>query len=331
MRVLIGRGAARAIFDEVRRWVERGLRESGAAHESLLYPVSALVPKAGAMTTPLHFIEAEQIEELVIFDAAIPPDEIKAFTPANCHFAGDLDSANAALNTAIDAILGRFPRAGIHSKLHAHPFEGGAFLSGGDIHHGVQAPKALGWRQQQGLATAILHVVAPDQAPVPSAKPWRIVDDGAIAENARTRVHWKIHSWASVGAGAECEMHALGAAAIVGERHPSLQAARRPPYFLGRTGAIWCDGQKRALRAAGFRVSRNTLSRGWRRYLIDTGTATLVLAMPPDFPLAAPQALWVRRAWLNDFVPLRLPLSFQSSYRCSLVDLVRTLEAAIRP
>ncbi|PID38307.1 MAG: hypothetical protein CSA65_00775 [Proteobacteria bacterium] len=326
MNVLLSRPAARQIFDEVQRWVERGLAEGGSALESLMYPLAAMVPRERHLLTPVELVGADHIQELVIDGAAIPPDEIKAFSAANCHFAGDIAGANVAFNARIDELLAASPRLSVSSKLHAHPFDGGCFLSSGDLFHGVTAPKARAWRQGRGLDTAILHVVYPDGVPGRDRGRWRIVDEGAIGRDANGKhLRWRVHSWASRDTGAaDAQLHDLGDARVVPTSHDSVRAARRKTYWQRRRGARWCDGQKRALREAGYRVSRNLLGRGWRRYLVDTRAGQLLIALPPDFPALPPRVLLVRRAWCNDFEPLELPRAWRGDTlsRASLLALV---------
>lgn len=323
--VLLSRTAAGPLFTEVQRWVEHGLQAGGSPLESLMYPLSALVPRERRLLTPLESVEADNVAEIVIDGVAIPPDDVKNFSAANCHFSGDIDGANASFNAQIDGLLAATPRLGVHSKLHTHPFSEGAFLSSGDLYHGVDAPKARFWRQRRGLGTAILHVVYPDGQPGPSAEPWRLTDEGALGVGARgQRILWRIHSWASVDQQGQREMRDLGDARIVQVRHPSVKAARRTPYWRKGRGARWCDSQKEKLRAAGYGVSRNLLGRGWRRYLIDTAERQLLVALPADYPELAPRVLEVRRAWCDDFAPLSLPASWRPSFaKDALVSLVR--------
>jgi len=324
MKVIVSREAATAIFDEVRRWVEHGLQSAGVPLESMLYPLAAMVPATTETTaTPLELAELHGIDELVIDGVAIPPDAVKSFSPHNCHFSAvDIERANLDFNLAIDRLIRARPRLSVLSKLHAHPFENGAFLSAGDLHHGVTSAKAVSWRQRRGLATALLHVVYPDRDPEVTDRPWRLCDGGARAG----RVTWRIHSWGSTSDGG---MEDLGDAEVVSNRHPSVAAARRRPYWATRGGGRWCDAQKTALRAAGHRVSRNLLGRGWRRYLVDDRLGRqIVLALPPDLPRLAPRILHVVNAMTNDFRPL--PLPFPLPRRLSglaLLELVRALEA----
>lgn len=322
MKVIVSGEAAAAIFDEVRRWVEHGLQAAGVPLESMLYPLAAMVPATSETTTPLELARLRDIDELVIDGVAIPPDAVKSFSPHNCHFsAEDIDGANLEFNLAIDRMIHARPRLAVLSKLHAHPFEHGAFLSGGDLHHGVTSAKAVAWRRRRGLATALLHVVYPDGDPAPTDRPWRLFDGGARAG----RVTWRIHSWGSTDRG----MEDLGDAEIVSNRHPSVTAARRRPYWATRGGGRWCDEQKAALRGAGYRVSRNLLGRGWRRYLVDDRLGRqLVLALPPDLPRLAPRVLHVVDAMSNDFRPVPLPFPTPRRLpRLSLLGLLRALEA----
>jgi hypothetical protein len=310
--VLLSRAAATAIFAEVHRWVEEGLRGAGSPHESLLYPLSAMVPTS-TLLCPVELVGVEHLRELVIDDTAIPPDEVKAFSPLNCHFsAADMSRANELFNAQIETQLQRRPRLGVHSKMHSHPFAGGDFLSGGDLHHGVAAAAATAWREQRGLRTAILHVVYPDGDPAPNDRPWRLCDRGALDSARRTL--WRVRSWASISpASAGGEMLDLGDARVVPDRHPSVRAARRAPYWRTRRGQRWCDAQKAALREAGYGVSRNLLGRGWRRYLLTHGSQQLLVALPPDLPAVWPRVLEVSNAALNDFLPLETPIWARTS------------------
>jgi len=316
--VLVSRQAANTLFAEVRRWVEHGLRTTGAPLECLAYPLAVMVP-AGPAMCPLEPVGVENIGELVLDQVAIPPDSVKSFSPHNCHFDGaQIDRTNLEFNRAIDQLVARWPRLGVLSKLHAHPFAGGAFLSGGDLYHGVTSPQALDWRQRRGLSTAILHVVYPDRDPGCTRRPWRIVEAGAAAD----RTTWRVHSWGSDGG----QMVDLGDARVVSNRDPSVIAARRKPYWATASGKRWCDTQKAALRQAGHQVSRNLLGRGWRRYLVD---GQILLALPPDLPAVPPRVLRVVNAMTNTFEPLPVPSRLGPSHlsRLSLLKLVRHFAA----
>jgi len=325
LRVLISRAAAVAIFTEVRRWVEFGIQTGGAPLESLVYPLSAMVPAPGKPPlSPLELVGLEQVAELVIDQVAIPPDAVKQFSPHNCHFSAvDIERANQEFNASIDEQLARWPRLAVLSKLHTHPFAGGAFLSGGDMYHGVTSPSARLWRRRRGLSTATLHVAYPDGEQALTSSAWRIDRGGVRAGTTR----WRIHSWAS----SRGRMEELGDAEVVSVRHPSVVAARRRPYWATRSGGRWCDQQKAALREAGYRVSRNLLGRGWRRYLLDLAAgAQVVIALPPDLPVVSPRVLRVVNAFTDTFEPLPLPdrLCPGSLRRLSLLQLARHLGAA---
>lgn len=322
-QILVSWAAARQIFAEIQRWVEVGLQQSGSALESLVYPLSALVP-AGIIKCPVELVRLDELRALVLDGVAIPPDSVKAFSPANCHFApDDPAAANQRFNDAIDALLERRPRLAVNSKLHSHPFSASPFLSGGDIFHGVHSPQARRWRGRRGLATALLHVVYPDGEPRVAASPWRLTAAGAVCAAGGQRVTWRIRSWGSLPGGA---MEDLGDAALVPARHPLVRACRRLPYWLRRHGAAWCTRQKAALRALpGLRVSRNLLGRGWRRYLLHAGGQHLLLALPPDLPVAPPRVLRIHDAVADQFEVLDLPRRFdtRSLTSLSLPELAR--------
>ena len=321
VKVRVSRRAAAALFAEVHRWVDHGLEVQGAPLESLLYPLSAMVPaRNGATACPLELVSLSQIGELIIDEVAIPPDSVKAFSSHNCHFAApDMVGVNQAFNRAIDASLSRRPRLGVLSKLHTHPFPSGAFLSSGDVFHGVQSPLAASWRHRRGLDTALLHVVYPDAPPRPDEAPWTVTPQGARGGGA----DWRIHSWGSDPAG---RMVDLGDAEVVADRHPSVAAARRKPYWSARRGARWCDGQKAGLREAGYRVSRNLLGRGWRRYIVWlAGGRQLVIALPPDLPAVPPRLIEVIDATRDQFEVLETPPAARRGRlsQLSLLEVVR--------
>jgi hypothetical protein len=324
-RVIVSRSAAVGIFAEVRRWVEEGLATQGVALESLVYPLSALVPRSLArILCPVELARLEEIHTLVVDGFAAPPDSVKSFSALNCHFEPlDPARANAEFNAAIDAEIERRPRLAVLSKLHTHPFRGGAFLSGGDLHHGVTSEKAALWRERKGLATSILHVVHPGAEPVATPDPWEVGASGATARSGRREVAWRIRSWGSTGTWGE--MIDLGDAEVVPDGHPLVKVTRRPPYFRTPRGSRWCDEQKATLREAGFVVSRNLLGRGWRRYLVSSESRTLLIALPPDLPAVPPRILEVRNALANDFVEIPLPDGFAGAPlpRLRLVDLAR--------
>jgi|GEM_PF-6947943 hypothetical protein len=323
--VLISRHAAARLFAEVQRWVDHGLTLEQAPYECLAYPLSALTPRQ-QLLSPLEPVSLEAIAEITIDDVAIPPDEIKAFTPMNCHFGGDnLERINQRFNRQIDEQISLQPRLAINSKLHSHPFTGGDFLSAGDRYHGVTSPQAHAWRQRRGLSTAILHVVYPDDVPQPQSKPWRLTRHGAVTTHqgkSGFKVHWSIRTWASDDTGA---LHDLGDASVVANNHPRVKSARRRPYWQSRAGVKWCDSQKIQLREAGYRPSRNTLGRGWRRYIIHTADRCLVFALPPDFPQANMRVLDVQQAWSNSFSLMKLPKGAAAT-RLSQLSLLKIAE-----
>lgn len=323
--ILVSRRAAGLIFAEVQRWVEEGLRTAGAPLESMVYPLSALIParQPQNIKCPLEPVELADLQALVVDAVAIPPDSVKQFSPTNCHFSPDDPAeANRHFNLAIDLALDERPRLAVNSKLHSHPFSASPFLSGGDLYHGVSSPTAVAWRQRRGLATAILHVVYPDRDPVISERPWRLTREGAVCGRGRERVTWRIHTWGSTATGS---MEDLGDARVVPDRHRWVRASRRLPYWRKKWGARWCDRQKASLREAGYRVSRNLLGRGWRRYLVEAGSRGLLIALPPDLPAAPARVLEIHDAATNRFEQLSLPSSaaVTSLTSLSLLDLIR--------
>ena len=321
--ILVARDAARQIFAEVQRWVEQGLRRHGAPLECIVYPLSALLPRRGTRC-PLELLTLDQLKGMVISDVAIPPDRIKAFSPANCHF--DLSGealVNTHFNAEIDAMVVRRPRLAVNSKLHSHPFSASPFLSGGDLHHGVTSAKARNWRWRRGLDTALLHLAYPDGEPTLDRRPWRLRGDHAVGGARGAEVRWSLRTWGSTPGG---EMVDLGDARMVPASHPNVRAARRAPYWQTRGGEAWCDGQKAALRQAGFdMVSRNLLGRGWRRYLVGQGGRHLVIALPPDLPAVPPRVLEVVDAANNQFEVLPLPGKYKGAGLggLSMVELAR--------
>ena len=318
--ILVSRRAARLIFAEVQKWVDEGLRCGGSPLESLVYPLSAMIP-ARQMKCPMEPVELGDLRAMVLDAAAIPPDSIKQFSPTNCHFAPeDPAEANRRFNLIIDEQLRQRPRLAVNSKMHSHPFSASPFLSGGDIYHGVNSPSAVSWRQRRGLSTAILHVVCPDATPVLGQRSWRVTVDGAVCGTGRRKVTWRIRSWGSTASGS---MQDLGDARIVPDRHRWVRASRRLPYWSKKHGAAWCDRQKAALRETGYRVSRNLLGRGWRRYLVESAGRHLLLALPPDLPAAPPRVLQIHDAVAGRFEILPLPGGLGTTLSgLSLVELM---------
>jgi hypothetical protein len=310
--VLISQSALSTILGEVQRFATRGLIEHGAPYEAIAYPLGAMLPR-GELVSPLELTSEHHIAGLVIPDAMLPPESAKAFSPMNCHFEAsgpdDLGALNDAFNREIDARLAGWPRLGVLSKLHSHPFAGGDFLSGGDLAKNVFAPNAVVWWERRGLRTALMHVVNPSRSPA-------LGPDGALIDCG-----WRLSTWALDDTG---RMVRWDDATVVADDHPAMQAARRPPYYQTEAGRAWCDGQKQALRDAGRNPSRNVLPRGWRRYLVSVGSRELCFALPPDTPRRPPRVLEVHDITTNRFEPLGLPRRFErirSFEELSLVEL----------
>lgn len=328
--IALSHRAARQIFAEVQRWVERGLRRGGAPLESMVYPLSHLVVR-GEEPSPLELCGLERIQHLVIDRAAVPPDAIKAYSPTNCHFApgeGDLRRANAAFNAELDALVKAQPRLAVQSKLHSHPFSARPFLSAGDLRSGVTSPAARRWRLRRGLDSAVLHIVYPSAPPRLSPTPWRITAEGARSRKDAGGVLWRVRSWGSRGDPEQ--MVDLGDAVVLPNRHPLVRHGRRKPYWTTLRGSRWCDAQKAALRGAGYQVSRNVMGRGWRRYLVRHPRRFLLVALPPDLPRQRPRVLQIHDAVGEVFEPLALPRAGRAA-RLSALDLTALVRHYLGP
>ena len=309
-KVVVSRSAAERILGEVRRWARVGLERTGAPFEAIAYPLSALImrrPRSSA-PTPLETTRVGDVKVVVVADAALPPDEVKAFGSHNCHFEGsNLGAANAAFNDAIAAIIGEAPRLEVHTKLHSHPFQGAAWLSGMDVDVNVLAPGAIRWRQRLGLGFALLQIAYP-------------VDPPAGMTQGKT-VRWRIASFACDPTG---EVRPLGDVRIVPDDHKYVRFARARAYWQTPRGQEWDRIQKASLREAGWKVSRGWLRRGWRRYLVElSGDRLVCICIPPVPAEARIRALEVRDASRNLFEPLALPRAVGSARSLDGVDLVR--------
>lgn len=282
MKIYISRYAAERIFQEVFYWVNDGILKSGTARESLVYPLSCIFSKDGKLLrSPLETAGISDIGALAIDDVAVPPEDVKVFSSHNCHF-NATEQDNREFNKSIDVILQKRPRLEVLSKMHSHPFSYGGFLSEGDIYYGHQARTASQWRSSRGLAISVLQVVYPDSTPQ-YHRYWDLNNQGAYGiTGSGKEIQWRIKSWAFCGS----YQWELGDAEIVANKHPYIKSCRRQPYWTKSWGAKWCDNQKERLRASPLvqRVARASLTRGWRRYAIETASGVFVIALPPDLP-----------------------------------------------
>jgi len=314
-RVLVARSAAQRIHEEVERWARRGLREGDSPFEAIVYPLSALVrrrPRSGG-PTPLELSGPEDLEALVIADAALPPEEAKHFGTHNCHFDGpDLQALNAAFNAEIAARIEQSPRLDVHAKLHSHPFGGGDWLSGMDVQVNVMTPGAALWRERLGLAVTFLSVCYPDR------------DPAAMLRTAAPG-RWHVATFAVTPAG---KVARLPDARVVPDDHPAVQRARAPAYWQTDVGRAWDDAQKAALRAAGFRTSRGLLRRGWRRYIVTLADGRdLCFCIPPSLDDEAVRVLHVVDGPANLFRPLPVARGVAGVRAIADLDLVALARA----
>jgi len=305
----MARSAAERILTEVRRWAAAGLERVGEPFEAIAYPLSALImrrPRSGA-PTPLETTTLADVKVVVVADAILPPDEVKAFGSHNCHFEGeDLGAANAAFNDAIASRIADAPRLEVHTKLHSHPFQGAAWLSGMDVEVNVIAPGAVRWRQRLGLEFALLQIAYPLEPPARMMR--------------GEEVRWRIASFACSPDGT---VQALGDVKIVADTQRYVRFALARAYWQSDTGKAWDREQKQRLRDAGWGVSRGWLRRGWRRFLVELpGEDLICICVPPVPAEARIRVLRVVDAARNLFEPLSLPRGVAWARSLRGVDLV---------
>lgn len=342
--VYIAETAKRKILGEVERWAREGLSREGIPYEAIAYPLSAMLGrgKRSSIPSPLEDLLVSDIGSIVLVDAAIPPDTAKSFSAYNCHFQA-LDSEVVSFDQEIEAMIQTRPRLGVFSKLHSHPFEGGDFLSSGDLSKNVYHLGAVRWRERLGMQEALLHVVYPRR----SVRDIVQTKSGSLSQSEfsqETRVEaqeasrrgrstdlgvslhrsdqgpWGIATFAVQGSG---QMVRLPGPIYIGDDHALVKEACEAPYWSTPKGKAWDDKQKAALLKHGFRPSRGWQRHGWRRYIVSMeGLGNdLVFCVPPDFPKRQLRVLSIVDASRNLFQRLPLPKKTQASRRLSELDL----------
>lgn len=346
--VYVSQTAKQKILAEVERWAREGLMREGVPYEAIAYPLSALIGRGErlSMPSPLETLSVSALSAIVLVDAAIPPDDVKSFSAYNCHFqAPDLDLFQRMFNAQIAESVNKHPRLSVFSKLHSHPFEGGDFLSSGDLAKNVFHPGAVRWRQRLGMAEMLLHVVYPRRpvreiVKVTGNSHWETTDFSletkSEAQEARRRnrvadagvmLHpsdqgpWGLATFAVSGSG---QMVRLPGPVFVPDNSPLVSLALSSPYWRTPRGVAWDNKQKEALRQAGFNPSRGFLGSAWRRFIVSPGGPfDVVFCIPPDFPQRPLRVLRIIDASRNLFKVLPVPRRIREAKRLSEIDLVR--------
>jgi hypothetical protein len=344
--VYIAETAKQKILAEVERWAREGLSREGIPYEAIAYPLSALLGKGKrfAAPSPLEDLSIKELGSVVMVDAAIPPDEVKSFSAYNCHFQSpNIELVQQSFNQQVTDFIKERPALQVVSKLHSHPFEGGDFLSSGDLSVNVYHPGAVRWRVSLGMQEALLHVVYPRRSvrdivqtktgslaqsdfshetrreEQEASRRGRSADLG-ISLHPSDRGPWGIATFAVESTG---RMQRLPGPVYVPDDHEVVRLANELPYWSTPRGKIWDDKQKEALKKHGFQPSRGFLGRGWRRFIASMAGfgPDIVFCVPPDFPHRQLRVLSIVDASRNIFQRLPLPKKNQASKRFSEIDL----------
>ncbi|MBI4149567.1 hypothetical protein HY491_03905 [Candidatus Woesearchaeota archaeon] len=305
-RVFFSSHAFRVSAVEAERYYQKGMKAEGMPWETAMYPLAHLVLKEGIEKCPLELAELDEIACIVIPRVAIPPDIFKAHS---CHAAKHGGVPVEEMNTTFQRqcldILLRFPHLGMFVKQHSHHTLELTRPSEGDMQHNIL--NAYAWYRSKGLNT-MFSMIMTRHAMMPK---------------------WFIHAHAL---GKENQNVELGQVTVIADNHPLCMDARKKPYYDTQEGAEWCDRNKAALRAAGFQISRQFLPRGYRRYIISYEKESVVMVLPPDFPLKPVRVFRIIDAQKNMFAPLPLPGQWQQQNafsRLGMLELARHYQSLL--
>lgn len=277
-KVFICADARDKAFREANKFYKLGKEKGKAAWEAAMYPLAHLVLREGVYKSPLDVIELTEIERIVITHVFYPLDEHKDYSAHSAKFKNP-EKANNYLNNVLGYYIDEYPLLDVFCKQHSHPGFGMGFLSSGDLNHSIF--NAYNWYRRKGLNTMISIVMTPDI-------------------KGET---WKYHCFGLRDDGRHKKLDVE----IISKSHRYVKEAKEKPYYCFNEGAVWCDNSKVSLVNAGYKVSRNILRRGWKRYTLKIGGEKIVICIPPFFPSQTVKVYKVTKDLVNPCVEIILP------------------------
>ena len=294
-KIIFSRRAWDISVRQAERFFQLGIEHENSSWETAMIPVAYLRLHDGAYKCQLEMTELKEIELVIIPEIAIPPEEFQISTPGSVRFdSGSLspEEMDEIFRLEYDRILNEFPLNGIFCKQHSHPNFLLTTPSRGDMNHNIlpEMPRL----RRNGINTMFSLIMT------------------------KWRGEWRIHG----NALNSCEKNRkLGKVTVVDDDDPLVMEARSQPYYNTRDGASWCNQNKDALRQAGFRISRNYMLRGWRRYMFTYTYGKVIIAIPPFFPEQHIKAFHAVEGECLCFEPLAVPEPWSSSTDYSCLDL----------
>ena len=295
--VFVAQKAFNRATREAEKFYQLGKKQSKSPWEAAMYPLAALKLRGGLCKSPLEYIELSETEVVIVTHVLYPSDEYKDYSSGH---AGFEEGANDYLNPIIDRCIQRYPLIDAFCKMHSHTSKGGSYLSTGDLNCSVF--NSYNWFREKGLNTMFSFVLNP------SKDSWQVTCFGLNEQGKNVVVPVE----------------------TIPDSDILVKEAKSLPYYMTRDGAVWCDHNKEELKAQGYRVARNILRRGWRRYSI-FAQKTYVICLPPLFPRQIVKVFQVVNDPENPFQEIRLPQGIRWSIPSnkfkgySLVDLVELI------
>lgn len=281
--VFICLDAAEKAMSEANKFYQIGKEKTGSPWEAAMYPLAQLVLREGIHKSPLDIVELDEIERIVVTHVFYPLDIHKKYSSGKATFYKGL-GANEYMNRLLGEFIARYPLLDSFCKQHSHPFQGKVYLSYGDLTHSIF--NSYNWFRSKGLNTMFSFVMTP---------------------------MLKLEGWYFSCFGLKADgRHVELMVDFVSRGHSYVQAARSQPYYSTVDGGQWCDETKSQLIAAGLKVSRNVLRRGWRRYTVDLSGNKYVICLPPFFPNQTAKVYKVVNDLQNPFQLINLPASVWS-------------------
>lgn len=259
--------AFRNIQREVTRWFHIGEKEKGKPFEAVGFPLSHLILKEDVHKSPAETVSFEDVEAVVITHVAIPPDEIKNYSPYRANFkkrGKNVEKFNQLFSKRrIDPVIHKYPLLMVCSRIHSHPFGKLTVNSKGDLETCMRDEVNA---RRNGLLFSLSFIMT-------------------VKKSSNGKMSWEIFGYV-VKDGQQDPVSIK----LIADDDSLARTARRQPYYKKSQGIIWERRVESHLTENVDCFEKKRLSRGWTSIWAKVAKQELILVVPPFFPHDNPRA-----------------------------------------